>query len=134
MSLHLQFRTATVLALTDVDVLVLERWDFVSMPGSRGLLTTRCSLQARAATVLALTDVNVLVLQREDFDALLGPLQRLLEVQIASYGSSKADKPLQASKVSAIGCLLLRLIVVPPHSDESCTNKRLECSALNVPG
>lgn len=50
--------------------------------------------------MLALTDVNVLVLQRKDFDLMLGPLQKLLEVQIASYGSSKADKPLQAIKVS----------------------------------
>ncbi len=47
-------------------------------------------LQARAATVTAQTDVNVLMLQRKDFDALLGPLQQLLDAQAATYHTSPA--------------------------------------------
>lgn len=38
----------------------------------------------------AQTDVNVLMLQRRDFDALLGPLQRLLDAQAATYQASPA--------------------------------------------
>lgn len=70
-----------------------------------------CRAQARAATVLAQTDVNVLVLQRKDFDSLLGPLQALLELQVASYGSAKADKPLLASKVSP-SCQLYQCLIL----------------------
>lgn len=55
-------------------------------------------LQARAATVTAQTDVNVLMLQRKDFDALLGPLQQLLDAQAATYHTS----PAKAGPVAAI--------------------------------
>ena len=46
----------------------------------------------------AKTDVNVLMLQRKDFDTLLGPLQKLLDAQTATYHTS----PAKAGPVAAI--------------------------------
>ena len=58
--------------------------------------------QVRAATVSSQTDVNVLMLQRKEFDALLGPLQQLLDAQAATYKDSgkKAGRVQAAVKVS----------------------------------
>ena len=73
------------------------------------MMRARCRLQARAASVVAQTDVNVLVLQRRDFDSLLGPLQKLLDAQVATYGPYKAEKPTESSKVGLLGILNSRV-------------------------
>ena len=60
----------------------------------------------------AQTDVNVLMLQRKEFDALLGPLQQLLDANAATYkpGSKKANRVRAAVEVSIVpGVSMCRL-------------------------